>query len=259
MKSAIFIPARRGSTRLPNKPLVKILGETLIYRVWKIAKSVKNADSVIVTTDCKEIQKHCESFGATVILTSTECVSGTDRIAQALKKYKNSLDLIFNLQGDTPLTPPHVIEEVITVMQNDRDIVMATPMRALLGKELENFVSHKSTGNLTGTTVVFDKNKNALYFSKGIIPNFRDSSKRSVLYQHIGLYGYRTETLERMQSLEPSNLELIEGLEQLRALENNIPIRMVEINLREKSYWSVDQSEDIRIVEEIIKNEGEVI
>jgi 3-deoxy-manno-octulosonate cytidylyltransferase (CMP-KDO synthetase) len=259
MKSAIFIPARKGSTRFPNKPLAKISGETLIYRTWKIAKSIKNSSDVLITTDSEEIQKHCESFGAKVIQTSKNCLCGTDRIAQALEIYNQNLDIVFNLQGDAPLTPPWVIEQMLATMQTDSDILMATPMKKLTGKALKKFIEHKLTGSLTGTTVVFDNNKNALYFSKGIIPNYRNKNEQNVLYQHIGLYAYRVDTLKDLQSLQPSSLEQIEGLEQLRALENNIAIKMVEVDLKGRSTWSVDHRDDIDIVEDIIRKEGELV
>ena len=259
MNTAILIPARKGSTRLPNKPMVKIKGETLIFRMWKIASLVKNVSAVMITTDCSKIKKHCESFGANVILTDTNCPSGTDRVAQALEKYDNQFDIVFNLQGDTPLTPPHIIEQVLKAMQEDSSIQLATPMHALQGEELKRFIKHKSSGSLTGTTVVFDKNKDALYFSKSIIPNYRNSNQIDILFQHIGLYAYKVETLKYLQKLPPSTLEKIEGLEQLRALENKISIRMVEVNLKDRTLWSVDSKDDVPIVEDIIQKEGEIV
>ncbi len=259
MKSVIFIPSRKESTRFPNKPMAKILGETLIYRVWRIAKQVKSASDIIITTDSIEIKDHCESFGATVILTSTDCINGTDRIAEAFKIYKQEIDIVVNFQGDAPLTPPWIIDNVLHAMQKDPNILIATPMHALTGQELHRFLDNKSKKSLTGTTVVFDKNHYALYFSKGVIPNYRTPQNINTLFQHIGLYAYKSETLMKLQSIPPSNLEQIEGLEQLRALENHIPIKMVEVDLKDRSSWSVDHKNDVKIVEKIIQAEGELV
>ncbi len=258
MSIAIIIPARKGSTRLPNKPLVTILGKSLIRRVWEIANSITLADDVFIATDCENIRQHAEHFDAKVIMTP-DCASGTDRVAQAILSTGKSYDIVFNLQGDAPLTPPWVIEDTLKVINENPNIQLATPMKALRNSELQAFITHKKTGSLTGTTVVFDKNKNAMFFSKGIIPHYREPNKDQVIYKHIGLYAYRRDTLLRLNNMPPSTLETIEGLEQLRALENNIPIRMVEVDYKGRSTWAVDHENDVIITENIIKNEGELI
>ncbi|NQY44199.1 MAG: 3-deoxy-manno-octulosonate cytidylyltransferase, partial [Legionellales bacterium] len=164
-----------------------------------------------------------------------------------------------NLQGDAPLLPHWIIDDLLKAMLDDPSIDLATPMHLLTGSLLKRFIQNKSEGSLTGTTVVFDNNNNALYFSKGVIPHHRQADKIKSLYKHIGMYAYRTPTLKRLQKIPQSKLEKIESLEQLRALENQIPIKMVEVSLKNRSYWSVDHPDDISIVENIINSEGELV
>src|SRR5690606_27087263 len=139
-------------------------------------------------------------------------------------------------------------------------IVLATPATRLDWKRYDEFVQSKSGGRVSGTLTVFDKNRNALYFSKGMIPFVRDRSvAEPPIYRHIGLYCYRYETLARYVELEPSPLEQIEKLEQLRALENGIPIRVVPVDYRGRTHWSIDNPEDVAIAEQIIAREGELV
>lgn len=250
MKTAIFIPARELSSRFPRKPMAKILGKSMIQRVWEIANAVSNADHTYITSDSNNIIEFCNSFGAKTVLTSAECQTGTDRTIEAYKKLGQDYDIIINLQGDAPLTPPKVIEKIIEDMQNS-NAEITTPMIKLTGEPLAKFIQSKKNGSTTGTTVVFDNNLYALYFSKSVIPFHRNPKDMTEIYKHLGVYGYRPDTLFKLQQLPPSNLETKEQLEQLRALENGIPIKMVSVSL-DHELWSVDSPEDIEIVEEII-------
>ena len=137
---------------------------------------------------------------------------------------------------------------------------MATPAVRLKGKALSDFIASKRGGNSSGTTVVFDRKGDALYFSKAVIPFDRNENNpdRSV-YRHIGLYAYRMETLQRLSQLEEGPLEKSEKLEQLRALENGIPIRVVEVDYRGRTHGSVDRPEDVQFIESVIANEGELL
>ncbi len=260
MNSVIVIPARIGSTRFPRKPLTPIAGRLLIERTFRIAKAVRNNQRVIIATDSDEVRSAAESFGAEVVLTQQECENGTLRtwlVAQNLDPVPNC---IINLQGDAVLTPPSVIEAVIESLTNHPDIQIATPATALSWAQYDQFIASKEAGKASGTLVVFDRFLNALYFSKGIIPFVRNRGENPPpIFRHIGLYGYRLKTLNQYSSLSPSPLEQMEGLEQLRALENGIPIRIVPVDYSGRTHWSIDNLSDVVFAEEIIKREGELV
>lgn len=253
-KAVIVIPARMASTRFPNKPLARISGKTMIERVWEIGIAANIAE-VIIATDDQRLKEFATGFGAKVLMTSPECLTGTDRVAEAATKLPGAI--FFSLQGDAVLTPPWIIRDVLEAMLKDFSIQMATPAVKLEGRALQDFIETKKQGSSTGTSVVFDKDKNALYFSKALIPFSR--THLSAVYRHIGLYAYRKETLLRLQSLPEGPLEKAEKLEQLRALENGIPIKVVEVNYQGRTHGSVDRPEDVAVVEKIISSEGELL
>ncbi len=258
--TAIVIPARQGSSRFPNKPLALILEKTLLYRTWRIAKAVGSIDEVFISTDDSEIQKHAESFGAQVILTHGDYKNGTERVLAALKKVQKKPELIVNLQGDAVLTPPWVIQEVVDQTLRDSSIEIATPAIHLNWNQYQDFLKFKRKNSSSGTLVVFDRNKNALYFSKTIIPFLRTKTQDFFpIYRHIGLYAYRYEALNQYSHLNPTPLETAEQLEQLRALENGLKIRVIEVDYRGRTHWSIDYPEDIQIAENLILKEGELI
>lgn len=255
--AVIVIPARMASTRFPNKPLALIRNRTMIERVWQIGCAVKGAGEVLIATDDERLKEFAERFGAKVVMTSPTCATGTDRVAEAAMLLKQKHTIFFSLQGDAVLTPPWVIEAVLEEMLADPTLPMATPAVRLAGQALVDFVALKKTGSSSGTSVVFDQKKNALYFSKSLIPYSRD--EHSPIYRHIGLYAYRGEILQHLSQLPEGPLEKSEKLEQLRALENGIAIRVVPVDYRGRTHGSVDRPEDVRIVEKIIDQEGEVI
>lgn len=260
MSAVIVIPARKGSTRFPNKPMAPILGRSLLQRTWLIAKAVKRVDEVFIATDDNDIKQHAERFGAKVLLTRPDCQNGTERVFDAIKQLPSKPEIAVNLQGDAVLTPPWVIQAVVDAMQADASIPLATPATRLDWKRYDEFVQSKSGGRASGTLVVFDLKKNALYFSKGLIPFVRErNTEEPPIYRHIGLYCYRYQALEKYVALKPTPLEEIEKLEQLRALENGIPIRVVPVDYRGRTHWSIDNPEDIKIAEEIIGREGELL
>jgi len=257
--SSIIIPARMASTRYPGKPLAQIAGRTMIERVWRIAKAVSCCRHVYIATDDPGLKRFAENFGAEVLLTSPDCLTGTDRVAEASEKLLEH-EIFFSLQGDAVLTPPWVIDDVLRAMLADPSTQMATPAVRLMGKALADFAETKKGGSSSGTTVVFDKNQNALYFSKALLPFHRDivSGDRPV-YRHIGLYAYRKKTLLSLARLPEGPLEKSEKLEQLRALENGIPIRVVPVDYKGRTHGSVDRPEDVPFVESIIAQEGELV
>ena len=255
----IIIPARYGSSRFPGKPLAVIEGKSLLNRTWLIGKEVKGADEVYVATDDERLLEHAQSFGGKAIMTSSECRNGTERVLEALEKIKEAPDLVVNLQGDAVLTPPWVIEALIEAMKKDSSVEIATPATKLDTKQYEALLNSKKSGQAAGTTVTFDRNGNALYFSKSVIPFIRTANSDDLpVYRHIGLYAYRYPTLKKLNALEAGPFEKAEQLEQLRALENGIQIRVVQVDYQGRSHWSVDSPEDAEKVAEIIKKEGEL-
>lgn len=259
-KAIIVIPARMASTRFLNKPLALIRGKTMIERVWSIAKAVKSASEVIIATDDLKLEAHAQQFGAKTLMTSPDCLTGTDRVAEAARLLEDAYSIYFSLQGDAVLTPPWVIEAVLQEMLADPSVQMATPAVRLKGEAFVDFMHSKRGGSSSGTTVTFAKNGNALYFSKAVIPYHREElNPERPVYRHIGLYGYRQTTLENLSRLPEGLFESSEKLEQLRALENGIPIRIVEVDYQGRTHGSVDRPEDVAYVESIIAKEGELI
>ncbi|HSX11215.1 MAG TPA: 3-deoxy-manno-octulosonate cytidylyltransferase [Chlamydiales bacterium] len=257
--AVIIIPARMASTRFPSKPLALIAGKTMIERVWRIGKASGNANEVIIATDDEQLRQFATAFGAKVVMTSPDCLTGTDRVAEASRHFSRH-SIFFSLQGDAVLTPPWVIEKVLQALLDDPTVQMATPAVRLQGRALTDFVASKRGGSSSGTTVTFDRKGNALYFSKALIPYHRDEmhSERPV-YRHIGLYAYRIQTLQRLSQLPEGLFEKSEKLEQLRALENGIPIRVVEVDYRGRTHGSVDRPEDVAFIESVIAREGELL
>lgn len=255
MSALIIIPARMASTRFPDKPMAMIAGKTMIERVWAIAKASSSARDVFIATDDERLEKFAKGFGANVIMTSSKHLTGTDRVAEAMTHFPKDA-IVFSLQGDALLTPPWVIDEVLKAMLEDSTIQIATPAVKLEGKALSDFIQTKKEGSSTGTCVVFDQWKNALYFSKSLIPYPRGETS---IYRHIGLYAYQKKALEEFSKLPEGVLEKSEKIEPLRALENGIPIRIVEVNYSGRTHGSVDRPEDVKWVESIIAKEGELV
>lgn len=252
----IIIPARYDSTRYPGKPLTLIKGISLLERVWRIAKACQQPIAgIYIATDNKRIAEHAQHFGAQVIMTPA-CHCGTDRVAQAALQLNLTNNIVINLQGDAILTPPWIIDEIISTLR-ENPYPMATPAIELTAVKLQQFLAHKKISPSSGTTVVFNHQQKALYFSKHILP-FQYADYQS-LYQHIGLYGYRYQTLARLHQLPPSRLEKLEKLEQLRALENDIPVQVVIVDYRLRSHGSIDTPQDVARIEQLIEQEGELI
>jgi len=261
METIVVIPSRFSSSRFPGKPLAPVLGRSLISRVWQLARAVPGVSSVYVATDSKEIAGHVEGFGGEVIMTSPQCRNGSERVWEAVNSLSRQPEVIVNLQGDAVLMPPWVIEALVREMQADSGVQIATPATRLTREQYDSMVAMKSKGIVSGTTVVFSKKREALYFSKGIIPFVREwpATGGSPIFQHIGVYAYRREALGRYVSMPMGELEQVEQLEQLRALENGVPIRIVDVSLRGRTIWSIDNPEDIDRVEQIIRAEGELL
>lgn len=260
MKTVIVIPARYGSTRLPGKPLKEIAGISMVRRMWHIAKAVTGVSDVLVATDDERIITHVEAFGGRAVLTG-ECENGTERAWQAIKHLNYQPDNVVNLQGDAVLTPPWVVQAVVNELNSKNNADIVTPAVQLTPEVYAKFKAAKNAGEVGGTTVAIDNKGFALYFSKSVIPFIRKMPTDGTLpvYRHIGLYGYRYHALERYLSLPPGKLELVESLEQLRALENGMPVKVVVVDYQGRTHWAVDSAEDAKRAEEIIAAEGELV
>jgi 3-deoxy-manno-octulosonate cytidylyltransferase (CMP-KDO synthetase) len=253
MKTAIIIPSRYASQRLPQKALHPIRGKTLIERVYERAAKAIGIDAVYIATDHEEIAGHVREFGAGVIMTDPALPSGTDRVAAAANTLGPEFDVIINVQGDEPLVSPEVIEALARTMRSTTSVVVATPI-----KEITNAAD---LTNPNVVKVVLNTWGNALYFSRSCIPYLRDYALATPsellthhrFWKHIGLYAYRRPALEQFSALQESSLERAERLEQLRLLEAGIAIRCVEV---EYESVAVDTIHDVYSVEAILEREG---
>ncbi|MBN8549210.1 MAG: 3-deoxy-manno-octulosonate cytidylyltransferase [Deltaproteobacteria bacterium] len=260
LSSVIVIPSRYGSTRFPGKPLAKIAGRTLLERVWELASAVSGVNDVYIATDSDRIRQHAASFGAKVVMTSPDCKNGTERVYQVVRGLQQKPDVVINFQGDAVLTPPHILQALLSAMAVDRSIEIATPAVRLSAKQFQELREAKQRAEVGGTFVVFDRNHRALYFSKAPIPHLRKSDlRRPPAFRHIGMYAYTSEALAKYLSLPASPLEEAEQLEQLRALENGMDVRVVEVDYGGRTAGSVDTPEDVLAIEEIIEREGEIL
>jgi 3-deoxy-D-manno-octulosonate cytidylyltransferase len=235
---AVVVPARYGATRLPGKPLAQIDGRPMIWYVWERAKRSRSASRVVVATDDDRILAAVRGFGGEAVMTSPDCASGTDRVAEAARSLEE--DIVINLQGDEPMMHPSVIDAVAESLLADPAVSMATAAFPL--DDPGAFV-HPSV-----VKVVVDARGDALYFSRSPIPHYRDAAPGRYR-KHLGIYGYRRDFLFRIAALRPTSLEEAEKLEQLRVLQNGFKIRVVDV-----AYDStgVDTADDLRVIEERI-------
>lgn len=218
MSFVVVIPARYHSTRLPGKPLLEIAGKSMIQRAWEGAKQ-SSADAVIVATDDQRIYQAVRDFGADVEMTSIDHSSGSDRVQEVVQKLGFSPDqIVVNVQGDEPLLPSELIDQVAINLKNTPPAGIAT-LASVLTKESE-------FKNPSVVKVVRDKNGFALYFSRSPIPQSLTFKSVDVGFKHIGIYAYRLGVLNRFVSYPIGDLERVERLEQLRALENGIQIHV---------------------------------
>ncbi|MBR6012853.1 MAG: 3-deoxy-manno-octulosonate cytidylyltransferase [Selenomonadaceae bacterium] len=240
MKNICVIPARYASTRLPGKPLKDICGKPMICRVYERAKNSKLADEVIVATDDERIFQAVEKNSGRAVMTRADHKTGTDRLAEVAEKFPDA-EIIVNVQGDEPLIDSNLIDELISEFLQDKNLQMAT-----VATELTDEEEMKNPNNVK---VVIDKNNNALYFSRSLIPYPRNSGKSKV-YKHIGIYAYRKNFLLDFAKMDSTELEQAESLEQLRALENGYKIRVIKSDCK---FVGVDTEEDLKLVNEIYR------
>jgi 3-deoxy-manno-octulosonate cytidylyltransferase (CMP-KDO synthetase) len=240
-----LIPARYGSTRFPGKPLALIAGKTLIQRTYENAKLCHSLDDIAVATDDERIFEHVKGFGGKVVMTSPECPTGTERLAEAVRKYDLFSDygIIINVQGDEPLLQSKVIESVIDKLVEDELAAMSTAVIKLTSKE--------EAANYSVVKCVMDQKGNALYFSRTLIPNGHSGEwhPKTTYYKHLGIYGYRREFLFHYAELKPTPLQLSEDLEQLKVLEHGYKIKVAIVD---SISLGVDKPEDIKKIEHLL-------
>lgn len=260
-KTIIVIPARYASTRYPGKPLVPLHGHTgeavtLIERSWRAAKAVRGVDAVYVATDDDRIEAEAKRFGANVIMTSEACRNGTERCADALVRLGFKPDLIVNLQGDAPLTPPWFVEALIKAMDGSTQV--ATPVLRCEPDIHARFMEDRLQSRVGGTTAVMDAKGDALYFSKEVLPftgrRYR-SDEQVPVFHHVGVYAYTPAALKTYLAQEETELEQLEGLEQLRFLYHGIPVRCVEVEAKGREFWELNHPLDVARIEDVLRRE----
>jgi 3-deoxy-manno-octulosonate cytidylyltransferase (CMP-KDO synthetase) len=263
MNVAILIPARFASSRYPGKPLVELKGaggeaKPLIQRSVEAARRVRGVSGVYVATDDERIADACADFGVGVIMTSPECRNGTERCAEALSSLHEP-DLVINFQGDALLTPPGFVEALIARMEEDRDALVATPAMRLRSEEVRALQAEEAAGRVGGTSVVTDARGQALYFSKRLIPHLPKDALdggMSPVRLHVGIYAYRPEALERYVATPVSEIETLEGLEQLRFLVAGVPISVVEVETPPFTLRELNNPEDVEPIEQALIDAG---
>lgn len=250
MSAIVVIPARFASTRFPGKPLAPLKGMPVIQHVYQNSVRSRLASEVIVATDSPAIYDTVLSFGGKAVMTSSSHVSGTDRIAEAARNL--DCDIIVNVQGDEPLIKPEMIDDVISLL-DDR--------RASIGTLVKIIRDPEEVFNPNVVKAVFDGSGYAIYFSRAPVPYHRDIWKdfsRSAVrdsvftvFKHIGIYSYRKDALLSLAAMPPSRLESIEMLEQLRAIENGMTIKVKETPFET---YGVDTPEDLERIEKCLNS-----
>jgi len=241
MKIVALIPSRFDSSRFRGKPLVKIGSMTMIERVYRQVEKSQKFESIIVATDDNRIAAVVKSFGGEAVLTSPNHRSGTDRIWEVVKGM--AIDGIVNIQGDEPLISENLISDLYNQLEGGQDQVVSA---AFFNTKHEDFISNNIV------KVVFNQHQQALYFSRGSIPHKAEKDFEG-FYQHVGIYGYLKGAIEKFITWPPSRLELIENLEQLRFLDNGIPIRIIQTNYQS---IGVDVPVDVEKIENLLADKN---
>ena len=255
-KALGIIPARWASTRFPGKPLYPIAGKPLLRHVWEASRRAKRLDHLIIATDDFRIAEAAFAWGAEVAMTSANHSSGTDRIAEVAAKAKQFRHIV-NIQGDEPMVDPKLIDRLVRELQRDRKLEMITAAHP--------FAHAREAESPHQVKVVVNRKNEALYFSRGVIPSSRSGglqtadqrerfvNRPSLFLRHQGIYGYTRDLLLRFVRWKSSPLERVESLEQLRALENGVRIKVV---MTGSGSPGVDTLENVRMIERLLVSTG---
>ncbi len=265
MSVLLVIPARYASVRYPGKALAPLTGASgvakpLIQRTWEAAQQCASVDRVVVATDDVRIAETAQGFGAETVMTSTACENGTERCAEALDALGGGYDIVVNLQGDAPLTPPWFIEDLISALKAHPTAEVATPVLRCTGRALADFREDRRAGRVGATTAVFGIEGQALYFSKEVIPYTTEEfapDAPAPVFHHVGVYAYRPAALAAYPRWGTGALERLEGLEQLRFLERERPVLCVEVDARGHRFWELNNPEDVARIETILRDSGQ--
>jgi 3-deoxy-manno-octulosonate cytidylyltransferase (CMP-KDO synthetase) len=260
----LVIPARYASTRYPGKPLAELRGATgearsLIRRSWEAARAVPGIDRIVVATDDERIAEAAETFGAEVMMTSEDCRNGTERCAEVSAQLEGLFDIVVNLQGDAPLTPAWFVSALVEAMRADPAAQVATPVLRCDAEALAGFLEDRRHGRVGATTAVFSRAGQALYFSKEVIPftgRPLGPEEEIPVFHHVGVYAYRPEPLAAYASWPVGPLETWEGLEQLRFMENGIPVSCVTVEARGHAFWELNNPSDVPRIEAFLARKG---
>ena len=230
----IIIPARFASSRYPGKPLARLTGaagveRSLIEWTWRAASKVSGVRKLLVATDDRRIIEEVERFGGVAVMTPKDCANGTERCAAALDAFDDVPEIIVNFQGDAPLTPPRIVAALIDRMRSEPALQVATPVIACRDETYRHLIEDRAAGRVGGTTVVFNRHDEALYFSKNVIPFVSSTGEGGAnpVHLHLGVYAYRPSALTAYVAAPPSPLEISEGLEQLRFLDMGVGVGTV--------------------------------
>ena len=262
MSVLIAIPARFASTRYPGKPLVSLRGpdgdKTLIRRSWEAAMGVRGVDRVVVATDDGRIADHAAGFGAQVVMTSPDAQNGTERCAEVAAMLPG-FDVVVNLQGDAPLTPAWFVEDLVAGLVADPLADIATPVLRCDGRALNGFLADRRAGRVGGTSAVFGAGGRGIYFSKEVIPYTGQSfagDAPTPVFHHVGVYAYRPAALMAYPHWPMGPLETLEGLEQLRFVEQGRPVLCVEVQARGRQFWELNNPSDVPVIEAMLAAMG---
>ena len=239
-RTLVAIPARWGASRFPGKPLHVIAGKPLVQHVWERCQACREVDDVVLATDDSRIAEAAAGFGARAVLTSPDHPSGTDRVAEAARAFPGH-DIVINVQGDEPLISPALIDRLSATLRAEPAVRMITAAAPI------HDPSQVADANVV--KVVFDHRGDSLYFSRSPLPFVRDASAGAIHHRHLGVYGFRRDFLFEFVAWPPSLLERSECLEQLRALENGVRLRVV---LTEELSPGVDTPEQAAAVERLL-------
>ena len=245
MKVLGIIPSRYGSSRFPGKPLIDLLGKSMIQRVYEQSKKCADFDAVVVATDDQRIYDHVKAFGGEVVMTGEHHASGTERCGEVIETYSD-YDIVINIQGDEPLIQPAQLSKLIALFKDDT---------VSIGTLVKEMGDARDIRNPNRVKVVLDHEKNGIYFSRSPIPHIantphEDWLKASKFYKHIGIYAWRTKTLKDLLALQPSPLEKLESLEQLRWIYYGYSIKTTETHIETPN---IDAPEDVDAVITLLK------